>query len=135
MGKTHTAQTPPQVTLDTGALVALDRGSRRMIALLEQVLATQIRLYVPAGVVAQAWRDGRQQANVARLLRARATEIVELDVYLAKRCGVLCGRTGTSDVIDASVVLVASTTRSDVILTSDPKDLLRLDPTAPVELI
>jgi hypothetical protein len=41
------------------------------------------------------------------------------------------GATGTSDVIDASVVIVARE-RNDNIVTSDADDLRRLDPTAPI---
>lgn len=136
MGKTRVAsQTTPQVTLDTGALVALDKGSKRMIAMLEQGLKKQLFFYVPAGVVAQAWRNGRQQVNVARLLRLETTHVVALDARLARACGELCGATGTSDVVDASVVLVARSISGDLILTSDPGDLLTLDPKATVELI
>jgi tagatose-1,6-bisphosphate aldolase len=40
--------------------------------------------------------------------------------------GVLCGRAGTSDVIDASVILCARE-REHQIVTSDPQDLKRLD--------
>jgi hypothetical protein len=60
MGQARARSTPPGVTLDTGALIALDRGDRRMIAILAQALAQNCRFRVPAGVVAQAWRDGRR---------------------------------------------------------------------------
>jgi hypothetical protein len=45
----------------------------------------------------------------------------------AKAAGVLCGRTGTTDVIDASVVITARLSRKAVV-TSDADDLRRLDP-------
>ena len=44
-----------------------------------------------------------------------------LDVVLGRRAGALLARAGTSDVIDAAVVLLASD--GDWILTSDPDDL------------
>ncbi|HEY5961630.1 MAG TPA: hypothetical protein VIV60_33955, partial [Polyangiaceae bacterium] len=75
----------------------------------------------------QAWRDGRRQVTLGRLLRAREVEIVPLDGQLSRACGELCGIAGTSDVIDASVVITAKE-RVDVIVTSDPDDLQRLDP-------
>jgi len=50
-----------------------------------------------------------------------------LDEHLARACGELCGRKGTADVVDASVVIVARE-HQDVILTSDPEDLRKLDP-------
>ena len=102
-----------------------------MIALLCQVLAQGRSLRIPAGVVAQAWRDGRTQVALARFLRTEEVEIVPLDEQLSRSCGELCGATGTSDVIDASVVILARE-RRDVIVTSDPDDLRRLDPQSPI---
>ena len=129
MGKTRNQSTAPGVTLDAGALIALDRGDRRMIALLQEALARGAGLRIPAGVVGQAWRDGRRQVALARLLRVSEVEVVPLEESLSRACGELCGVAGTSDVIDASVVVTAKE-RDDVIVTSDPNDLLRLDPQA-----
>ena len=53
MGRTRT-QTAAGVVLDTGALIALERGDRRMIALLRRALAQGRVFRVPAGVVGQA---------------------------------------------------------------------------------
>jgi hypothetical protein len=44
------------VTLDTGASIAIDRGDRRLQALLDEAHVGGADLTVPAGVVAQAWR-------------------------------------------------------------------------------
>lgn len=55
--------------------------------------------------------------------------VIPLDEALSRAAGELCGVTGTADVIDASVVLVAREHR-DIIVTSDPSDLRRLDPSA-----
>ena len=126
MGKAR-PQPSPGITLDSGALIALDRGDGRMIALLDRALALRRSFRVPAGVVGQAWRDGRKQATLARFLRAREVEIVALEENLARACGDLCGATRTSDVIDASVVILAKE-RHDIIVTSDSNDLRRLDP-------
>jgi hypothetical protein len=57
-----------------------------------------------------------------------------LDQVLAEAAGLLCGRAGTSDVIDASVVLVARRERA-LVVTSDVADLHRLDPSWPLERI
>ena len=98
-----------------------------MIALLVQALAQHRRLRIPAGVVGQAWRDGRTQVALARFLRTDEVEIVSLDEQFSRSCGELCGATGTSDVIDASIVILARE-RRDIIVTGDPKDLRRLNP-------
>ena len=69
MGRKHAAAAPAGITLDAGALIALDRGDRRMIALLRRALAQRLKLRVPSGVVGQAWREGRVQVTLARFLR------------------------------------------------------------------
>lgn len=117
------------IVLDAGALIALDRGDKRMIALLQRALTQGRDFRVPAGVVGQAWRDGRVQATLARFLRSEEVEIVPLDEQVARSCGELCGATDSSDIIDASVVILARE-RRDPIVTGDPDDLRRLDPAA-----
>ena len=59
---------------------------------------------------------------IARLLRA--VDVRPVDEQLGREAGILLGRTGTSDPIDATVVLVAA--HGDRILTSDARDLKRL---------
>jgi hypothetical protein len=127
MGKTRARAAAAGITLDAGALIALDRGDRRMIALLDEALAQRRSLRIPAAVVGQAWRDGRTQVALARFLRADEVEIVPLDEPMSRSCGELCGVCGTADVIDASVVLLARE-RRDVVVSGDPGDLARLDP-------
>jgi hypothetical protein len=128
MGRTRT-RTAAGIVLDAGALIALDRGDKRMIALLRRALAQGRAFRVPAGVVGQAWRDGRLQVTLARFLRSEEVEIVALDEHLARSCGELCAAASRPDVIDASVVILARE-RRDPIVTSDPNDLRRLDPGA-----
>lgn len=113
-------------TLDAGALIAFERNDRRAVALVSRALDHGDTLAVPAGVVGQVWRDGRTQALLSRLLGHRVTEIVPLDDFEARAAGQLCGNAGTSDVIDASVVLCARA-RGHAVVTSDPDDIGRLD--------
>ena len=130
MGRTRT-RTAAGLVLDAGALIALDRGDKRMIALLNRALVQGRAFQVPAGVVGQAWRDGRVQVTLVRFLRSEVVEIVPLDEQLARSCGELCRVTHSSDFIDASVVILARE-RRDPIVTSDPNDLRRLDPSAQI---
>jgi len=134
MGKTRAQTSQTALTFDTGALIALERGNGRMIALLQEVSVRSGRVRVPAGVVGQAWRDGTRQVVLARFLRSRQVEIKALDADLARACGELCRAAQTSDVIDASVVITARQHR-DTIVTSDVDDLQRLDPSAVIERI
>ncbi len=131
MGKTRARPASPGITLDAGALIALDRGNKRMIALLAEALKQRRGFRIPSGVVGQAWRDGRTQVALGRFLRADEVEIVPLDEQVARSSGELCGATGTTDVIDASVVILAREL-GDIIVTSDADDLRRLDPTASI---
>ena len=121
----------PGLTLDAGALIAFERNDRQVVGLLAQALANGLAITVPAGVVGQVWRDGRRQVRLARLLGAPDVVVEPLDDQRAREAGQLCGVRGTTDVIDASVVLAARR-RGDRIASSDAPDLLRLDPTARV---
>ena len=131
MGKARARPAPPGITLDAGALIALNRGNKRMIALLAEALKQRRSFRIPAGVVGQAWRNGRTQVALARFLRAYEVEIVSLDEQLARSCGELCAATETLDVIDASVVILARE-RGDIIVTSDADEFRRLDPTSSI---
>jgi hypothetical protein len=116
------------VTLDAGALIAFERNDRRVVATLARALERRLTLSVPAGVIGQVWRDGRRQARLARLLGSDGVDIEPLDDLKARAAGQLCGVSNTSDVIDASVVLCARA-RGHVVMTSDARDLMRLDST------
>ncbi len=115
------------VTLDAGALLALERADERMIALVRRAATTRGEVRVPAGALAQVWRKGARQSRLAALLGSPQVRVVPLDEALARASGELCGARGTSDVIDASVVLTARLHR-DLVVTSDPDDLHALDP-------
>jgi predicted nucleic acid-binding protein len=126
MGSKSATTVKTGLTLDAGALIALDRGDGRLIALLQEAARRKLQLRIPTGVLGQVWRNGARQVLLARLLRAREVELQPLDEQVARAAGELCGSAGTSDVIDASVVLAARATQ-DTVLTSDPDDLRRLD--------
>jgi hypothetical protein len=130
MGRART-RAAARIMLDTGALIALGRGDKRMIALLHLALTQGRTFRVPAGVVAQAWHDGRGQVTLAKFLRSNEVEVIPLDGQLARSCGELCGAVNASDIIDASVVILARQ-RRDSIVTSDPTILRRLDPAAQI---
>jgi hypothetical protein len=113
--------------LDTGALIGFERNERRVVAIIARALHHRDPLLLPAGVVAQAWRDGSRQPRLARLLGSALCEVLVLDDRRARAAGQLCGVTNTADVVDASVALTARERLARVI-TSDPGDLRSLDP-------
>ncbi|WP_459903754.1 PIN domain-containing protein [Catenuloplanes indicus] len=105
---------------DAGALIAMDDDVRRMWAVHHLALDDGRRILVPAPVVAQAWRDSRRQVRLGRVLQS--CDVIPIGVETAKAAGALCGKAGTSDVVDAVVVTVALT-HGAVVFTSDPDDI------------
>lgn len=116
------------ITFDTGALIAIERRSRRMQALLDEIDRRGWHVAVPAGAVAQAWRGGTRQARIATLLSDQRTHVVPLDDPAARAVGLLCGRSGHADVVDVSVAICARQ-RNLHVVTSDPEDLRAVDDT------
>ena len=116
------------VTLDAGGLIGLDRDDRRVIVLLARAVETNSRVTIPASALAQAIRRPERQARVARLIRQPTTDVVPLDRVDSVNVGRLLAAAGTSDVVDAHVVVCARRAAQRVV-TSDPGDLAMLDPT------
>lgn len=110
------------IVLDAGALIAIDRRDRAVGAMLRVAQQEQLAIRSSAGVVAQVWRDGSRQANLARVLSG--IDVVALDLYAAKRIGPLLGTTDTSDAIDGHIAHLAEP--GDRLLTSDLQDMRRL---------
>ena len=100
-----------------------------MNALLQRAKDLGRRVIIPSGVLAQVWRSrGPRQVRLAILLGATVVRIEDLTRNRAQAAGELCGRSGTTDIVDASVV-VAAWTNGRVVVTSDLEDIGRLDPT------
>ena len=93
-----------------------------MMTLAKRARQRKQTLTVPAGVLAQVWR-GDRSVRLAQFLHG--CEVEPLTEERAKNVGQLLARSGTSDVIDASVV-VSAASRGDAIVTSDPDDMRRL---------
>lgn len=110
------------LVLDAGALLAIDRRNRRVGALLRVAQRRAHRGRTSRAAVAQVWRHGARQAQLARTLAGVAAPPLDLDT--GKRLGLLLGATDSCDVVDAHVAsLVRAGNR---VLTSDPDDLRHL---------
>ncbi len=118
----------PGVTLDAGGLIALDRNDRRVVVLLVRARETGVRVTIPATALAQAVRRPDLQVRLARLIRQPTTDVVALDRVDATNVGRLLAASGTSDIVDAHVVICARRSEQQIV-TSDPDDLRVLDPT------
>lgn len=108
---------------DAGALIAIDKNDRHMWARYQVAVDDGRDIRIPAAVVGQAWRETRRQVRLGKFLAGCHVDPVGLET--AKAAGILCGRAGTSDVIDATVVVTAAATGA-VIWTSDPEDIRAL---------
>jgi predicted nucleic acid-binding protein len=115
---------------DAGVLLAVDGNDRRMWVIHHLAIEEGRRLLVPAAVVAQAWRDARRQVQLGRFLHS--CEILPIGMETAKAAGVLCGKAGTRDVVDAVVVTVALAYGA-IVFTSDPGEITHLGVTAEVK--
>ena len=112
------------VTYDAGALIAAERRNPRMVTFHEWIVNNGIRPVVPTGVLAQVWRDGSgRQAPLAQTLKQ--CQVEPLDENLAKQVGAASHKTGSSDVVDISVV-VSAIGRGDRIVTSDETDITEI---------
>ncbi|MBE3000945.1 PIN domain-containing protein [Nocardiopsis sp. HNM0947] len=78
---------------------------------------------VPATVLAQVWRGDPEQVLVARVIKL--CQVVDLDERAARRAGRLLGESSSSDVVDATVALVAME-RGAAVVTSDPGDIHKI---------
>jgi hypothetical protein len=111
------------LVLDSGALLALGRDDR---AMWRRYKAARLAGTVPlshGGVVGQAWRGGGpRQARLAAALKG--VDVRPLDERLGRASGKLLALTGTSDVVDAALVLLAAD--GDLISTSDTEDIATL---------
>jgi ribosomal protein S8E len=120
------------LTLDAGALLALDHSSKAalMQARLDEARRRGGTFCVPVGAVAQAWRDPRQ-VRLARLLKSPDVEIAVMTLAVARAVGAICSASGHDDVIDVHVALCARE-RGHAVVTSDPGDIARVDARLPL---
>ena len=109
--------------LDAGAFVAVERADRAMVARLRAAERSGLELRTNGAVVAQVWRgpSGRQ-AVLAGLLRS--IDVRPVDLRLGQEAGLLLGRAGRGDAVDATVVALAAA--GDRVVTGDLGDIRAL---------
>jgi hypothetical protein len=112
--------------LDAGFLISVDRGERVAQEFLTAALVHETPLTTTHPVIAQVWRDGARQARLARFLRS----VVVVAFDDGPEVGSLLAHSGTSDVVDAHLVVVA-VRRSEPILTADVHDMESLTASLP----
>jgi len=109
------------VTLDTGALIALERAEKRMRTLLVAACEDRLVITVPAVVVAEWWR-GRSKRRLGIL---EAVDVEPISDVIARAAGEALAALPGATVVDA-IVMASAALRGDVVFTSDLRDLERL---------
>ena len=110
------------IVYDTGALLAAERRNPDFLALHDELTSARRRPIVPVVVLAQAWRGGPQH-QISWVLKA--CDIVPDDERTGRAAGVACAASGTTDVVDAIVVVTAVRHQAPIV-TSDRGDLSRI---------
>jgi len=95
------------------------------LALLKVAAGNSI-FHIAGHSFAEFYRDGRQTAREAQLVRMWRPEIISITADEGKLAGTLLGTTGMSNSMDAIVVAVAALHGINKIFTSDPDDLTAL---------
>ena len=111
----------PGLTVDTGALIGVERRKRRVLGLLELARRDGLLVTVPAIAVAEWWR-GRSDVRDELLL---AVDVEPMTTDLAKLAGEALAQVRSATLADA-IVMASAARRGDVVLTSDFDDLERL---------
>ncbi|MCY3607926.1 MAG: PIN domain-containing protein [Acidimicrobiaceae bacterium] len=107
-------------------MIAFERGSRKVVALLARARETDAAITIPSTALAQTIRKPERQVRLARLLRSPGASVVRLDRADAVGVGRLLAASGTADIADAHVIVCARRAGQRVV-TSDPDDLRQLD--------
>lgn len=109
---------------DAGVFMALENPSQRgtVLALVQKMQAEGIDPVTNVAALAQVWRSPSTQVPVSMLVKATTVH----DFGDPRVIGARCARAGTSDVVDASLAVLASQLDMTV-LTTDPGDMAALE--------
>ncbi len=112
------------VVYDSGALIALDSPrNRAAVDRHRRRLDRGRRILVPTVVAAQVVRKPATQAGL--MVALRGCELVPFTVDHHVPVGQLLAMSGTADVVDAMVALLAAQTGAPIV-SADPDDISRL---------
>jgi predicted nucleic acid-binding protein len=109
------------LTLDTGALIALERGDKRMRTVLDTANSDRVQICVPAVVVAEWWRG----ATWRRQDILEAVDIEPTTERVARIAGEAIAALPGTTAVDA-IVMASAAQRGGIVYTSDLPHLERL---------
>ena len=110
------------LVLDAGGLIAVERLDRTVGAMLRVAQQEKIPVRTSTAVVAQVWRNGSLQANLARVLAG--VDAASLDGATGRSVGEILALSKTADVVDGHLGLVVQA--GDTVLASDAKDIKKI---------
>lgn len=117
---------PPRgrpLIIDAGPLIVDGENlNSRLWALIKRATERGDELHTTHPVLAQVWRQPTRQANLARAVRYFEIHSLDESMTIGRRLA----DTGTSDVVDAHLTVVAEGLGTFV-LTGDPDDMSRLN--------
>jgi predicted nucleic acid-binding protein len=109
------------LTFDTGALIALERGDKRMRVVLDTATRDEVTITVPAVVVAEWWRGpGRRREAILA-----SVDVEPTSEHLARIAGEAMAALPGATVIDA-IVMASAAQRGGIVYTADLEDMERL---------
>ncbi|MBN8612014.1 MAG: hypothetical protein J0L92_15580 [Deltaproteobacteria bacterium] len=110
-----------RLTLDTGALIAMERRKRRALILLDAAERGEALLTVPVPIVTEWWR-GR---TVLRDRILACVDVAPLPVSVARAAGEAIAEVRGATAMDA-IVMAFAAARGGIAITGDLDDLQRL---------
>ena len=122
MGRRNPSPLTPRLVLDTGALIALERGEARARAQLGAASRRGFAVVVPVLVMMEAMEHARSAARLNQVLAALDGELA-LEPAIARQVAGLKHRARVASDTDAVVVLEALAVPGSAILTGDPDDI------------
>lgn len=110
------------LTLDSGALIALERGEKRMRLVMQRAAQREAVVTIPAVVLGEWWRGGTgRQRDILESI-----DVEPVSEFLGKLAGEAIAAVGAGPSVVDAVVMAAAAQRGDVVYTSDFEDLERL---------
>jgi predicted nucleic acid-binding protein len=109
------------LTLDTGALIGLERRHHRIRRIFATAVRDGVRVTVPSAAIVEWWRG---RTDVAEDILA-SVDVDPVDDGLARAAGEALAAIPRATAIDA-IVMASAARRGDIVYTSDFEDMSRL---------
>lgn len=116
-----------RVTLDTGALIAMEKHKQRATMLLRAAREQRAELFAITPIVAEWWRGRTDKRDDIK----RSVTVVPFPLPAAEAAGMVLGKIRNANergalVVDVMVMAFAATYGGGLVYTSDVDDLVRL---------